>query len=293
MSNSTVTVTTLVGHRDAAMAVTCLGSMLDCCRQPLQFRVHDDGSLTGEDRTQLGARLQEVEFIDRADADAQMAARLAKFPQCQKMRAKHVHALKLFDVALMHGDDDLAFCDSDILFLRPFEGLFEWPDEQTGGLFMQDWQEAYAVRPWHLLPGSGIRLPRQFNSGLFFLRRRSYDLEVVEELIARDYPVFQQLPQWLEQTCWGLLAMRAGGRFWTKRQICAVRSPESLTDELVAGHFTSPVRGLLSVGQARIRLNLPPVRVSTEAMLPLRPLGFGMDTLGRFLRTRFPSRFGG
>ncbi len=287
-----VTVATLVGHRDAAMAVTCLGSLVDCCRQPLQFRVHDDGSLTPSDKAQLAERLGSVAFIDRQEADAQMASRLARYPFCQKMRARQIYGLKLFDVPLMCDSDEIAFCDSDILFLRPFEELFEWPDNQTGCLFMQDWQEAYAIRPWQLLPGSGIRLPRQLNCGLFFLRRRSYDLDVFEELIARDHAAFHQLP-WLEQTCWGQLAMRTGGRFWSEAQIRVIRSEASLAGDLVAGHFTSPVRGLLPAAQRKIDLSRAPVRVTNELVRPLGAVRLATDTLGRFLRTRFPSRFGG
>lgn len=286
-----VTVATLVGHRDTAMAVTCLGSLVDCCRQSLQFRVHDDGSLKATDKAQLAERLGKVEFIDRQEADAQLASRLANYPFCQKMRARQIYGLKLFDVPLMCEADEIAFCDSDILFLRPFEGLFDWPDDQTGCLFMQDWQEAYAIRPWHLLPGSGIRLPRQLNCGLFFLRRHSYDLEVFEELIARDYAAFHQLP-WLEQTCWGQLAMRTGGRFWSEAQIRVIRSAASVTDDLVAGHFTSPVRGLLPRAQRRVALDRALIRVVTEPMAGLTALRLAVDTSLRFLRTRLTARLG-
>ena len=287
-----VTVATLVGHRDAETAVMCLGSLVDCCRQPLRFRVHDDGSLTDSDKTRLTERLIEAEFIEREKANAEMVSRLAGYPFCRKMRERHILGLKIFDVPLMCSENELAFCDSDILFFRSFEGLFEWPNDQTGCLFMQDWQEAHAIRPWHLLPGWGIRLPRQFNSGLFFLRKTSYDLAVIEALLSRDYPVFQTLGQWLEQTCWAHLAMRAGGRFWSRRQICAVRFPETLTDELIAGHFTSSVRGLLPRAREKVRLDREPVRVATETMAPLGAWRLSRATLDRFLRTRFPARFG-
>ena len=287
-----VTVASLVCHRDAAMAVTCLGSLLDCCRQPLRFRIHDDGSLTAADRAEISERLGAVEFIDRKEADARMAARLADFPRCQKMREHEIYALKLFDVPLIGQEENIAYCDSDILFLRPFDGLFTWPDAATGCLFMRDRQEAYSIRPWHLLPGSGICLPRRFNAGFFFLRRSRYDLSVFEDFVARDCPVFQQLGQWLEQTCWAQLAMRIGGRFWNERQISTVRSEASLTPELVAGHFISPVRGLLPAAQGRIRLDLPAVQITTEEMPRLGPLQLGIDTLERYLRTRHPGRFG-
>ena len=291
-SRTPVTVATLVGHRDAAMAVTCLGSLVDCCRQPLRFRIHDDGSLTADDRAQIAVRLGATVFIDRVQADAQMAVRLAKYPFCRKLRDRQILGLKLFDVPLMAVDDEIAFCDSDILFLRPCSDLFTFPDEQTGCLFMPDWQEAYAVRPWNLLPGSAVRLPRKLNSGLFFLRRRCYDLDVLESLIARELPAFHQLPQWIEQTCWGHLAIRCGGRFWSERQIRVVQSGASLDDHLVAAHFTSPVRGFLPAAQQRIDLTRPAVSVVTEPMRRLGAARLAANTLGRFLRTRFSARFG-
>ena len=75
---------------------------------------------------------------------------------------------------------DLAYCDSDVLFLKPFKGLFSWPDEKCSAIFMQDIQDAYSLRPWHVYPIGGIRLPQKLNAGPFLFRTSEYDLDFVE-----------------------------------------------------------------------------------------------------------------
>ena len=278
-------VATLIGHRDVELGLRCLGSLLDAAEEPLVFQIHDDGTLTESDLERLATRLPIGRVVGRIEAEARMVELLSHHPAARALRTGYIYGLKLFDVPLLAGADDVAFCDSDLFFFRRVRGLFAWPAKETGALFMRDWQEAYALRPWHVLRHRECRLPSRLNCGLFFLRGGSYDLDLMEWFVAKNYPVFQKLP-WLEQTCWAVLAHRINARFWSEEQISTIRNETSLSGNLIAGHFTSTVRSLLSPAEARRDLTRPPERMLTMPMPRLSAARLAAEQTARLVRRK-------
>lgn len=237
-------VASIVGHRQVELAAFCLGSLLSHSGEALTLRLHDDGSLTGEDRERLAAELRGPAIIPRAAADERAADFLAHHPALREFRRGNVMALKLIDT-VMYAGEDLAYCDTDILFLRPFTGLYgQLRDTGAGALFMSDRQNAYSLRSWHLLRHSELRLPLRANAGLMAFRTAGFDLDFLEWYVAR--PEFQFSPVWMEQTAWGILGMRVGCRVIDSRQVAIPGPGESpRREDRVALHFTSTVRNLL------------------------------------------------
>ena len=282
MSAPEIIVSTLIGHRDLSTGLTCLPTLVKHSLEPVRFQIHDDGSLTDNDREQLLTKLPVHNIISRRQADAIVNERLGRYPLCARYRRQYVYGLKLFDTPLLAPGEDLAFCDSDIFFMRPFTGLFAWPDEETGCLLMQDYQNAYAFRPWHLLNQSQIKIPARLNCGLFFFRRRHHDLDFLEWLLGRYEELFAARYHWTEQTCWAALAWRCSGRMWNERQIRVVQGEASLTEDLVAAHFVTPVRGLLPQAVERSKEGCEPVQIPTEAMQQLQPLGLLQEQAVQF-----------
>jgi hypothetical protein len=239
----------LLGHQQMELALRCLGSLVQCHTKPLALVLHDDGTLTNEDLSRIHTRLRPTQIVTRQEADQQMNAWLVRHPRCLAMRRDSVLALKLFDVPWFAGET-LVFCDADVLFLRRFHGLGAPSD--AGGtdlVMMEDRQNAYALRPWHVPPFGGLPLPRKANSGLFFLRKRSYDLDFIEYVLTRHLRsnLWVKRLQWIEQTCWAALAVRIGGEFFDPRQVC-VAGPELASrssEELVAVHFVSDFRDMI------------------------------------------------
>jgi len=254
-------VATLLGHAHVEMALSCLGSLLRYSAEPLRLRVHDDGTLTAEDRDRLAAGLGGPEFVARAEADGRVEAVLAGRPALRAFRAANPLALKLIDVPLLAGDS-LAYCDSDVLFLRPFSGLFSFPE--SGAVFMSDRQNAYSVRSWHLPRHGKLRLPCRVNSGVLLFRTRFYDPDLLEWYFGR--PEFQFAPVWAEQTAWALLGQRAGCRLWDPRLVRLPEEDDPAADA-VALHFVSPLRSMLPrmLDQAPDRTGESPVAVGTVA----------------------------
>jgi hypothetical protein len=131
------------------MAYINFSSLLKLSIQPLKIVFHDDGSLTSEDIQQL-SHLPNTKVIERAEADERMNILLKEYPHSYNIRYEHPMFIKLLDTALL-SEGDFAYCDTDILFFRPFDRLFSWPDQYTSAIFMMDYLEAYSLFSWHLL----------------------------------------------------------------------------------------------------------------------------------------------
>jgi len=241
------------------MALLCLGSLLRYSAEPLRLTVHDDGSLTAEDRERLAAGLAEPALVSRSEADERLADLLATRPAARAFRRDNPLGLKLLDVALLAPGGELAYCDSDILFLRPFSGLFAWP-EGAGALFMSDPQNAYSVRSWHLLGEPRLRLAARVNSGIVGFRTDRFDPDLVEWFLGR--PEYRFAPVWVEQTAWALLGGTAGCRLLDPR-LASFPVPGREPDAgAVALHFVSPRRALLG----------PLVRTLGDRPVPAEPV---------------------
>jgi hypothetical protein len=283
-----VRVATLLGHAHVEMALACLGSLLRHSADPLHLRIHEDGSLDEEDRERLARGLGDPEFVPRVEADARVEDLLAGRPALRALRRGNPLALKLIDIPFLSGMeagdglDDLAYCDSDVLFLRPFAGLFRFPGPETGAVFMSDRQNAYSLRSWHLLARKRLALPCRVNSGVLLFRTRFFDPDLLEWYLSR--PEFGFAPVWAEQTAWALLGQRAGCRLWDPR---LVRLPEPGMDagDAVALHFVSPLRHLLPgfLERAADRTGEPPVPVGTVPARRCRPWDLALTEARRRL----------
>jgi hypothetical protein len=259
------TVVALICHAHVEMALSCLGSLLQCSAEPLRLRLHDDGTLTSEDCGRLAEGLAGLELVPREEADALVEETLAGRPALLAFRRDNPLALKLLDAPLLSAGGELAYCDSDILFLRPFSGLFRFPGPETGAVFMSDRQSAYSVRSWHLLRDRRLALPCRVNTGIVLFRTRFFDPDLLEWYLTR--PEFRFAPVWAEQTAWALLGARSGCRLWDPRLIRLPRSEEE-SQGAVALHFVSPLRHLLPrflerVERARGSTGEPPVPIGT------------------------------
>jgi len=194
--------------------------------------------------------------------------------------------LKLFDAPLLAPGNDLAFCDTDIFFLRPFSGLFAYPDYRTGCVFMRDYQNAFAFRPWHLAFQSRFQMPARLNCGLFFFQREYHDLDFLEWLLSRYSRLFAVRHHWVEQTCWGALAMTCGGQFWSEAQVRVAQNEASLARDPIALHLVTPVRGLLPRLAERAPCQREPEAFVTKPMPRLSPLALGLEQAFRRVRRK-------
>jgi len=228
------------------MAIDCLGSVRRLCRDPFEFHIHEDGSLTDGDVGRLQHALQPRRFFMRAEADQRMAELLKSHPACRKIRAEQNYGLKMFDTVLLSEDPLYFLLDSDVLFFRTFKGMWKMPKD-VGAIFMQDRLEGYSLRSWQMLMSPKVRLPSRANVGAVCFRREQYDIDWLEWFLAQ--PRHYGKPFVIEQTAWASMGKRVGCRKYDDEQVVVMRSDKPVPS--VAGHFTGATRHLLGEFQLR------------------------------------------
>ncbi|MEP7013307.1 MAG: hypothetical protein ABJC13_23555 [Acidobacteriota bacterium] len=283
---STQTVASLLGHAQVDTAIACLGSLLAYSADSIRLRLHDDGSLTEGDRDRLSRALGDVVYVGRPEADDRVADLLARRPALAAYRRESPLALKLVDTVLFSEGDTLSYCDSDVLFLRPFSGLFLFLAPVTEACFMRDSQNAYSVRSRHLMTEQRLRLPARVNTGLIHVRARCFDPDLLEWYLSR--PEYCFAPPWVEQTAWALLAGNRTCRLFDPRQI-AFPGASTASPSTVALHFVSPLRARLGevLAHASDRRGEAPVEIRSGLARRLSPLDLAATEARRALRRLF------
>lgn len=278
-ANFEISVRALICHRDVGLGIHCLSSLLRFCNDPIKIVLHDDGSLTKDDAKRLEDGLPNTILVSKEEADDVVRPQLTRYPRCSAFRARSPTGQKMFDIPLM-AKGDIALCDTDILFLRPFCGVFTWPDSSADILFLQDTTDSYCLKPWEAKP---YALRHRYNAGLMMMRKYRYNLEQVEELISfiedsRGYKENEPYQWFLEQTCWSALAGTLDARIWSGRQMRVIHETDCYHPELVAGHFVSGVRSLLrefenAASKANVE-SLPTVLVESRPAANYTTLNF-------------------
>ena len=221
-------------HRDLDMALWALRSFTYFAEVSPPIFVHDDGSLTEQDKAALRNGLARCTVIDRADADQAVDRWLAAYPHSRQMRKapSFYCALKLFDPWVYTTNDVVVLIDSDVLFFGAPDELLACAAAGTA-CFNSDYQNAYALGPADLERHFGMTLLDRVNAGLLVLGRRDYDLDLIERYFA-SVPL--QIPNLNkhEQTVYAALLSRAGARRLSEAyQI----SSQTITAATVSHHF--------------------------------------------------------
>ncbi len=268
----TSTIRTLICHSHTPIAERCLASLVRFNREPFHLRLHDDGTLTGEDRDRLRAVAPQATFIDRREADAAMFERLARYPACLRYRQTQTMALKLFDVALLE-PGDLHYCDCDILFLRPFGG-FSAPlaAARPPVVLMHDLFNTYSGGWRRLLAPDRVRLADRVNAGVTLLDPARLDLDFVEWFMGR--PEALDMPHFAEQTTWSALIQRDGGYVLDAGAfgfppLGGLRALPPAERRAVAWHYVSPLRRKLFEVADAVEADL-----TADALPPVNPAIF-------------------
>lgn len=263
---SSLTVSVLCCHDHVPMAMTCLDSMQRLCSTRLEFRIHDDGSLTQTDCERLRQSIAIHEIVHREEADDRAHSIWQGHPRALRWREGFPLALKVMDAVAFCDDDCMRYVDSDVLFLRPFHNPLALPnDAAVNALFMRDRENSYSMRSWQKLLSPSVKLPDRVNSGLMVIRKSHVDYDFVEWFLGRMRHL--AIPSMAEQTMLACLGMRMGCRVFDRRQVRVMREGEDDTN-LVAGHFTARTRHLLRSYEEASEALIPgaePQTISLEA----------------------------
>jgi lipopolysaccharide biosynthesis glycosyltransferase len=110
--------------------------------------IHDDGSLTSDDKKLISNHLPYARIIDRQFANSEFE-RLINNHFLSKVRGSYTSYLKLFDTTLLNNSERIIILDTDTLFLRSPEEIIQW--SHHGG------------QPWyHMAPDSKMKTQKEF-----------------------------------------------------------------------------------------------------------------------------------
>jgi hypothetical protein len=258
MLRESKTVSVLLCHVHVPMALECLGSLLRLSAEPLELRIHDDGTLTAGDRSLLAARLGRVQIVTREEADDLIAGRYGGYLHLRHLRLHYPPIMKAFDAAVLSSGPVIALVDSDVLFVQRLCNPFRLTEPGVHAVFMRDREHAYSLRSWQKVLARGVALPARVNSGFVCFDRARYDLDRLEWFVSQAR--HRGIPPVLEQTALAWLGHSVGCGVLDPGQVRVMREGEPAAG-LVAGHFTARTRHLVPAFAAlsrRADLTAPP-----------------------------------
>jgi hypothetical protein len=185
-ANGDVEVHMLMCHRDVSMAIQGLKSFYRFTPDPFALVLHDDGSLTPDDRPCLAQHFPGVRFIDAPEAAARVDAELARLglTRCRELRRTYVLARRIFDLPFYSAGRMMLQLDADVIFLeRPTELLaaLASPDPRAPMRFNIDVKDAYSWTDDQIRSVVGFAPTPRVNGGLVAIR---YDRSALPEMWA-------------------------------------------------------------------------------------------------------------
>jgi hypothetical protein len=268
---------TLICEQHLWFAVPCLRSLIACSQDPIRLVIHDDGSLTPASVDQLTGAFPDAILVLRSSADAELAEALARFPHIAQARIHLPHVLKLMDTTMTHPEPIVRYVDTDVLFQKSFRGLFPASEPSVPGAFMMDRSNSFAAHPGDFWPLGPLRLPRQLNSGLFWIQRDCLDYERMEYLFKRWGPKrIRRYHGWFEQTVWADQAWRAHCSMFDPAQLGTANQDSSLNSRLIGVHYITPARTMLKAALESAPAALAdsaPGNIEHLRLCPSKPFG--------------------
>ena len=293
--DGSIVVRTLAGKKNLAFYLRCLRSLLDNCADPIHLAIHEDGTFDDEARDQAREALgDDLVILSRAEGNDRTLDALLPHPNARKLREESIWGVEFFDPLFADDSDPLSFyVDADILFFRPFRGLFRRDILDGKCIFLRDvvWH-AYSLRPQHLLgPEPRPRAASGITTAVVCWDKRLIDWDYVEWFLSK--PEYRVIPEWTLPTLQAGLALSANGHAVIPEQIVNAYPKAALGPSAFAVHLLGSYRkewlpeAERAAEQAAGGEPPGPRPCRLEPCRPLGPLAFAMNQRKRKLNNRF------
>ncbi len=229
----------LCGTRSVIEALWSLTSFYRFAEVDWPLTLHGDGTLSDVDCRRLRRHFPQVSIIHRAEADRIMQPILSKYPHCRALRDKHVFGLRLMDSEELSVARSRINIDTDVLFFRKPTQLLEaaLKHDEPNCFNREDGAQGYAIKGEALDAVAGRAVPAEINAGLSVLRKGTFPLAELEELLAAGAAEWDSYLQ--EQTLTAVCSVRRAGergvRFLSERYQC--NGVPALVDGAIARHY--------------------------------------------------------
>ena len=240
-----IIVHSLIGGNQLTFYLRCLHSLLEYCEDSIELQLHTDGSLSNEQKDSICEKLSDYRvLISDSDQNTEhILDCLEDRPICQNFRKKSIWGVEFFDPLFTNPEEPISFClDADILFLRPFSGLFDSSQTKGGAVFLKDTQwDAYCFRPWSLL---GLykkpEVVEGITTALVFWDKRAIDWDYLEWFLGAHH--LHSIPEWIMPTAQAGLAKRCMSKTICPRQITNLYPNAQISENTFGVHLLGSYR---------------------------------------------------
>ena len=291
-SSPPLIVQSLIGKKNLHFYLRCLRSLLSHCKENLHLLIHEDGSLKEIDREDTKNQLDDrATFSNSKESRERTLDQLAGRPNCQTIRQNSLWGIEFFDPLFTDPTNPISFyMDADILFVRPFSGLFDSAKAQGGALFLRDTQwDAYCLRPWHLLSfGRRPIIVRGITTAIVCWDKRVIDWEYLEWFLGQFQ--FHSIPEWVMPTAQAGLASLCRSKVVSPNQLPNLYPDASIEQETFGVHLLGSYREeWIPKVEQYIQEMEPSHELTQVRFLPCQPrgsLGYAFNHGKRWINTR-------
>ena len=287
------TVQTLIGKNQLQFFLNCVASLLDKSNQNISVHFHSDGSLTTKEEDFIFSRFPKTEISISNPSESKSNTLDALFgrPNCQKFRKESIWGLEFFDPLFAYPDDNISFyIDADILFIRPFSGLFDRDKVQNGAVFLKDTQwDSYCFRPWQLIGrGEKPKIVKGITTGLVFWDKTAIDWDYIEWFLAACH--LHYIPEWIVPTAQAGLAHRCEAKTISPTQITNLYPNAQIHEDTFGVHLLGSYREewmqKLQMKENNQKENLTYMTPSFEECVSQNIFGYSLRQIRRWKNTR-------
>ena len=286
-------VQSLIGGSQLPFYLRCLKSLITFCQDRIELQLHSDGSLSQEDKDSILDRLDgtRVTITDSMENRNLVLDCLQARPNCQRVRKDSIWGIEFFDPIFAFPEDPISFyLDADILFLRPFSGLFDRNQVKSGAVFLKDTQwDAYCYRPWQMLTNKKRpQVVKGITTGLVFWDKTAIDWDYLEWFLGEHQ--LHQIPEWIMPTAQAGLAHRCDAKTISPRHITNLYPNAQVHNDTFGVHLLGSYRKQwmekLEARKNNNVENLQTIAPSFERCLSQNVFGYTLRQMRRWKNTR-------
>ena len=286
-------VQSLIGGSQLPFYLRCLKSLVTFCQDRFELQLHTDGSLSQEDKNFIHCELDGtmLTITDSSENRSRVLDCLQGRPNCQKVRKDSIWGIEFFDPIFAFPEDPISFyLDADILFIRPFSGLFDREQVKGGAIFLKDTQwDAYCFRPWQMLTGkSKPKAVQGITTGLVFWDKSAIDWDYLEWFLGEHR--LRQIPEWIMPTAQAGLAHQCEAKMISPRHLPNLYPNAQIHEDTFGVHLLGSYRNSwmekLEARENHQTEHIPIMTPSFEKCVSQNFFGYSLRQMRRWKNTR-------
>jgi hypothetical protein len=286
-------VQSLIGGSQLPFYLRCLKSLVTFCQDRIDLQLHTDDSLSQEDNDFIHCQLDGtmLTITDSSENKNRVLDCLQGRPNCQKFRKDSIWGIEFFDPIFAFPEDPISFyLDADILFLRPFSGLFDREQVKDGAVFLNDTQwDAYCFRPWQMITGkSKPQAVQGITTGLVFWDKTAIDWDYLEWFLGEHR--LHQIPEWIIPTAQAGLAHRCEAKTISTRHLTNLYPNARINEDTFGVHLLGSYRNSwmekLEARENNQTEHVPIMTPSFEKCVSQNIFGYSLKQMRRWKNTR-------